>query len=106
MRRTPRAKLKGIASFMMTREELIQAIADFCEQLRGSLPSEESDAGWTESNKALFLEFFSKLESDLRCKVDIPYLPIGRNIDFHGIDGGKYAERAYEISIALNERKW
>ncbi|MBS0311380.1 MAG: hypothetical protein JSR88_08610 [Proteobacteria bacterium] len=108
MKRPPRSKLqlKGIDALLMTREELINAVAEFCKQLREPLPSEEATAGWTEANKTLFLEFFLNLERDLRSKINIPYLPMGRNLDFHGIDGGEFAERVYEISVALNNRKW
>ena len=104
MRRTPRAELKGIT--YMTRMELIQAVSGICEKLSKTLPNEEYAAGWTETSRTFFLEFFRKLESDLRSGVDIPYIPIGRNLDHSGIGGGELLEAACRISVALNERKW
>ena len=102
MRRTPRSKLQFKGIPYKTRAEVMQAIKEICDKLSKPLPLEEQAEGWTEMRQKHFLNIFQQLETDLHS--GIPYLAMGKNLDYFGIDGGQLLEDACGISISLDSR--
>ena len=101
---------------IVSREEIIEDIQRFLNELSKPFSEEDLRGGWTEGTRQRRMEFFKKMESDLKDKhinlsKKTEYITLIRGLDFWGITSGRLFENALDMSskieeLAKKENRW